>query len=66
MAFSGGNRKEIRRAFILTFAVILMFSPSYVADIAVRRLKFDIGAAAGISLVLFLIGLFLLLRTAKG
>jgi hypothetical protein len=43
----------------------MIVSPSYLADILIRRLKIGIGIAAVFALALFLVGVFLLIRTLK-
>lgn len=59
-----GQRRArgMRDVLMVIVAAGLMVAPSYFADLALRRLKLDIGIAAVMSLVLFLIGAFLLVR----
>jgi hypothetical protein len=59
-----GQRKVrgMRHALIAVVAAALMVTPSYVAYVALHRLRLDIGVTAVVSLVLFLIGAFLLVR----
>jgi len=52
----------------VTFAVVavaLIMSPSYLADIMLKRLKLPIAAVAVISLALFIIGVYLVVRLVK-
>ena len=65
LATSAVTKKELRKASTLALAVALIFTPSYIADIGMRRLNLDIGVAAAISLALFLVGVFLLIKLTK-
>jgi hypothetical protein len=46
-------------------AAALIMSPSYLADIMLKRLKLPIAAVAVISLALFIIGVYLVVRLVK-
>jgi hypothetical protein len=65
MSITDATKNELRKALTVTIGVLLIFSPSYIADIAMRKLKLDIGPAAVMSLALFLIGLFLLFKFTR-
>jgi hypothetical protein len=65
LSITDATRNELRKALTVTIGVLLVFSPSYIADIVMRKLKLDIGPAAVMSLALFLIGLFLLFKFTK-
>jgi hypothetical protein len=46
-------------------AVVLIMSPSYLADILIRRVKVPIAGVAVASLALFLVGVYLVVRLVK-
>jgi hypothetical protein len=46
-------------------AAALVMSPSYVGNIALHRLKLEISVVALVSLALFLVGVFLLLKLVE-
>ncbi len=46
-------------------SVVMIMSPSYLADIMMSRLKIPISAAAIIALAVFLVGIFLLIRLLR-
>jgi hypothetical protein len=65
MVEEGREKRKVRgmrHALIAIVAAALMVTPSYVAYVVLHRLKLDIGVTAVVSLVLFLIGVFLLVR----
>ncbi len=65
MIFDETAKNELRKTLTLTVVVLLVFAPSYLADIGMRRLKLDVGIAGIVAFSLFLIGLFLLLKFTK-
>lgn len=56
---------KLRKAITVTLAVLFLFSPSYIADLGMRRLRLDIGIAAAAALLVFLIGLFMLIWISR-
>ena len=65
MIFDETAKNELRKTLTLTLAVLLVFAPSYVADVGMRRLKISVGVAGIVAFLLFLAGLFLLLKFTK-
>jgi len=65
LIFDETAKNELRKTLTLTIAVLLVFAPSYLADIGMRRLKLNVGVAGIIAFALFLVGLFLLLKFTK-
>ncbi len=65
LIFDETAKNELRKTLTLTLAVLLVFAPSYLADIGMRRLKLNVGVAGIIAFSLFLVGLFLLLKFTK-
>ena len=65
MIFDETAKNELRKTLTLTLAVLLVFAPSYLADIGMRRLKLDVGIAGIVAFSVFLVGLFLLLKFSK-
>lgn len=55
----------MRQVVIAVLAAALVMSPSYLADIMLKRLKLQVAAVAVIALALFLIGVYLVVRLAK-
>ena len=58
-------KNELRKTLTLTIAVLLVFAPSYFADIGMRKLRLGSGVAAISAFVLFLVGIFLLLKFTR-
>ena len=50
---------------IALVSVVLIMSPSYLADELMSKLKVPVSAAAVFALVLFLVGVFLLIRVLR-
>jgi hypothetical protein len=65
LIFDETAKNELRKTLTLTLAVLLVFAPSYVADVGMRRLKISVGVAGIVAFLLFLAGLFLLLKFTK-
>jgi hypothetical protein len=63
--FDETAKNELRKTLTLTIAVLLVFAPSYLADIGMRKLKLNVGVAGIVAFSLFLVGLFLLLKFTK-
>jgi len=63
--FDETAKNELRKTLTITIAVVLVFAPSYIADIGMRRLKMDVGVAGIIAFSLFLVGIILLLKFTK-
>jgi len=59
------KKRGMRHVVIALVAAALVMSPSYLADIMLKRLKLQIAAVAVIALALFLIGVYLVVRLAK-
>jgi hypothetical protein len=59
------KQTKLRQAFLVIVAAALMFSPTFIARIVYHRLGADISIVAVMSLVLFLVGTFLLLKVLK-
>ena len=59
------KQTKLRQAFLVIVAAALMFSPTFIARIVDHRLGADISIVAVMSLALFLVGTFLLLKVLK-
>ena len=59
------RKRGVRDAVIALLAAALIISPSYLASVMVAQLKIDISIAAVMSLAIFLVGVFLLVRLLK-
>jgi len=55
----------MRDAIVGILSAAMIMSPSYLADILMTRLKIEISVAAIVSLGIFLVGVFLLVRLLK-
>ncbi len=59
------GRRGVRSVLLALLAAALVMSPSYLATEMVSRLKLDVSIVAVISLAVFLIGVFLLVRLLR-
>ena len=59
------RKRGVRDVMVALVSVVMIMSPSYLADILLNRLKIPIAAAAIFALAVFLIGIFLLIRLLK-
>ena len=59
------RKRGVRDAVIALLAAALIISPSYLASVMVSQLKIDISIVAVMSLAIFLVGVFLLVRLLK-
>jgi hypothetical protein len=59
------RKRGVRDAVIALLAAALIMAPSYLASIMESRLKIDISIVAVMSLAIFLVGVFLLVRLLK-
>jgi hypothetical protein len=59
------KQNNMRHVFLVIVAAALMFSPTFIARIVYHRLATDISIIAVMSLALFLVGTFLLLKAVK-
>jgi hypothetical protein len=59
------RKRGVRDAVIGLLAAALIIGPSYLASIMESRLKIDISIVAVMSLAIFLVGVFLLVRLLK-
>jgi len=59
------KKTGIRESLLVLLAVVLMFSPTFIAARLYHRLGADISILAIMALALFLVGTFLLLRIVK-
>jgi len=59
------RKRGVRDAVIALLAAALIISPSYLASVMVAQLKIDISIVAVMSLAIFLVGVFLLVRLLK-
>jgi hypothetical protein len=59
------KKTGIRESVLVIVAVVLMFSPTFIAGRLYHRLGADISILAIMALALFLVGTFLLLRFIK-
>jgi hypothetical protein len=62
---SQSRKSEIEKVLLVLVAAVLIFSPSFISRIILHRSNLDISVVAVIALVLFLVGVFLLLRVIK-
>ena len=63
--FDETAKNELRKTLTLTIAVLFVFAPSYLADIGMRKLRLGSGVAAILAFVVFLVGIFLLLKFTR-
>lgn len=59
------KKRGVRDVLMLLVAAALMISPSYLGNLALHRLKLGISEVALIALVLFLVGVFLLVKVVS-
>ena len=59
------KKRGFRDLIVVLISAAMIVSPSYLADILMRRLKIGIGTAAILSLALFVVGVFLLIRILR-
>jgi len=59
------RKRGVRDAVIALLAAALIIAPSYLASIMESQLKIDISIVAVMSLAIFLVGVFLLVRLLK-
>ena len=59
------KKSGIRESVLVIVAVVLMFSPTFIAGRLYHRLGADISILAIMALAIFLVGTFLLLRFVK-
>lgn len=59
------RKRGVRDAVVALVAAALIISPSYLASVMVSQLKIDISIVAVMSLAIFLVGVFLLVRLLK-
>jgi hypothetical protein len=59
------RKRGVRGAVVALLAAALIIAPSYLAGIMESQLKIDISIVAVMSLAIFLVGVFLLVRLLK-
>lgn len=59
------KQNNMRQVLLVIVAAALMFSPTFIARIVYHRLGADISIVAVMSLALFLVGTFILLKVVK-
>jgi hypothetical protein len=59
------KKRGFRDVLLVLVAAALIMSPSYLGLVLLHRLKVDISLIAVISLALFLVGVFLLVKIVK-
>ena len=59
------RKRGLDDAMVALVSVVMIMSPSYLADILMSRLKVPIAAAAVLALAVFLVGIFLLFRLLR-
>jgi hypothetical protein len=59
------RKRGIRDAFVAITSAAMILAPSYVADILIGRLRIAVSIAAVLSIAIFLVGVFLLVRLLK-
>ena len=59
------RRRGVPDFVVALVSVVMIMSPSYLADVLMSRLKIPIAAAAIFALAIFLVGIFLLIRLLR-
>jgi len=59
------RKRGFNDAMIALVSVVLIMSPSYLADELMSKLKMPVSVAAIFALALFLVGIFLLIRLLR-
>jgi len=59
------RKRGFNDAMVAIVSVVMIMSPSYLADLLMSKLKVPISAAAIVALVVFLVGIFLLIRLLR-
>ena len=59
------TKQEVRNVMVALVSVIMIMSPSYLADVMMSRLKIPVSVAAIFALAVFLVGIFLLIRLLR-
>lgn len=59
------NKAGVGKVLLVLVAAVLIFSPSFISRIILHRSNLDISVVAVVALVLFLVGVFLLLKVIK-
>ncbi len=59
------RKRGMRDVLLAVVAAVLIMSPSYLSRIVIHRLNVDMSILAVMSLALFLVGVFLLLRVLR-
>ncbi len=59
------RKRGMRDVLLAVVAAVLIMSPSYLSRIVIHRLNIDVSILAVMSLALFLVGVFLLLKVLR-
>jgi len=59
------GKAGVGKVLLVLVAALLIFSPSFISRIILHRSNLDIAVVAVVALVLFLVGVFLLLKVVK-
>ena len=59
------GKAGVGKVLLVLVAAVLIFSPSFISRIILHRSNLDISVVAVVALVLFLVGVFLLLKVIK-
>ncbi len=59
------RKRGLHDVLLAVVAAVLIMSPSYLSRIVIHRLNIDVSILAGMSLALFLVGVFLLLKVLR-
>jgi hypothetical protein len=59
------RKRGIRDAIVAITSAAMIIAPSFVADILIGRLRVAVSIAAVLSIAIFLVGVFLLVRLLK-
>jgi len=59
------GKAGVGKVLLVLVAAVLIFSPSFISRMILHRSNLDISVVAVVALVLFLVGVFLLLKVVK-
>jgi hypothetical protein len=59
------SKAGVGKVLLVLVAAVLIFSPSFISRMILHRSNLDISVVAVVALVLFLVGVFLLLKVIK-
>lgn len=59
------RKRGFNDAMVALVSVVMVMSPSYLADMLMSRLKVPVAGAAIFALAVFLVGIFLLIRLLR-